>query len=81
MGIHPDYHRQGIGRLLVDAAESTLRDQAIEYLQVKTLSPSRENEPYARTRKFYFALGFRPMEEFSELWGPENPCLMYVKKL
>jgi ribosomal protein S18 acetylase RimI-like enzyme len=81
MGVHPSKHRQGIGRALVDKTEQILRQQGIEYLQVKTLSPSRPNKDYARTRTFYEAMGFRPLEEFKELWDKENPCLQMVKWL
>ena len=81
MGVHPENHRQGIGRALVDRAEEVLRQQGIEYLQVKTLSPSRPNIEYAQTRAFYAAMGFRPLEELKELWDKENPCLQMVKWL
>jgi ribosomal protein S18 acetylase RimI-like enzyme len=81
MGVHPEWHRHGIGRALVRAAEVHLRQRAIEYLQVKTLSPAHPDKNYARTRKFYRAMGFRPLEEFPELWGPQNPCLQMVKSL
>jgi hypothetical protein len=36
---------------------------------------------YERTRAFYIAGGFRPPEEFPNLWGPENPALQMVKVL
>jgi GNAT superfamily N-acetyltransferase len=81
MGVLPALHRRGAGRSLVNAAEKVLRQQGIEYLQVKTLSPSRPDAHYARTRAFYLAMGFRPLEEFKELWGKENPCLQMVKSL
>ena len=81
MGVHPARHRQGIGRLLLDRAEQILRQQGIEYLQVKTLSPSHPDEGYARTRAFYKAMGFSHLEAFKELWDKENPCLQMVKWL
>ncbi len=81
MGVRQEAHRQGIGRALVGRAETFLREQGIEYLQVKTLGPSRPNEHYARTRAFYLAMGFRPIEEFFEIWNAENPCLLMVKKI
>ena len=81
MGTNPDLHRQGIGRELLETAQTYLRAKNVEYLQVKTLSPSREDENYARTRKFYTALGFRPLEEFKDLWGSDNPCLLMIKRL
>ena len=81
MGVRPEYHRRGVGAALVRAAERNLRQRGVEYLQVKTLSPQRKDKNYAHTRQFYYALGFRPLEEFPELWGPENPCLQMIKGL
>lgn len=81
MGVDPHIHRSGIGRLLVGKAEEWLRKQAVEYFQVKTLGPSRPDESYDATRAFYEALGFRPMEELTQIWGEENPCLILVKRL
>jgi len=80
IGVHPDHHGRGIGRALMDAAEAALRADGTEFLQVKTLGPSRPNEPYERTRGFYRHLGFRPLEE-NDLWGEGNPCLILVKHL
>jgi len=81
MGIRPEFHRRGIGRRLIDRAEAYLKQNKVEFLQVKTLGPSRRNEAYERTRAFYAALGFRPLEEFKHLWSLENPCLVMVKWL
>ncbi|RPJ51249.1 MAG: GNAT family N-acetyltransferase [Chloroflexi bacterium] len=81
MGVLPAYHRCGIGRALVQAAEVFLREAGIEYLQVKTLAPTHPDPHYARTRAFYQAIGFRPLEIFPTLWNEENPCLVLVKKL
>jgi len=81
MGVLPDYHRLGVGQTMVASAEDYLRKQDIEFLQVKTLSASHPDPNYARTRKFYQALGFREAEEFPTLWGESNPCLMLIKSL
>ena len=81
MGVRPEWHRNGVGRDLVHAAEAHLRQREIEYLQVKTLSPAHPDRNYAQTRRFYRAMGFRPLEEFPELWGPQNPCLQMIKSL
>ncbi|MEO0375091.1 MAG: GNAT family N-acetyltransferase [Cyanobacteria bacterium P01_A01_bin.17] len=80
MAVHPDSHRLGIGRQLVEEAEQFLSDKGIEYLQVKTLSSSHPDQHYEKTRAFYGSIGFRPLEEFTELW-PEIPCLQMIKKL
>lgn len=81
MGVDSRYHRRGCGRGLVMAAEQYLRGQGVEYLQVKTLSPAHPDPNYALTRKFYAAVGFRPLEEFKTLWGESNPCLLLIKSL
>ena len=81
IGVHPELHRRGIGRVLVARAEEYLRQRGVEYLQVKTLSASRPDEHYERTRRFYLAMGFRPLEEFKKLWDEANPCLQMIKRL
>ena len=80
-GIRPDLHRQGIGRAMLLEAEQYLCQQGVEYLQVKTLGSTSDDAYYARTRAFYQALGFRPLEEIPQIWGAENPCLILVKRL
>jgi GNAT superfamily N-acetyltransferase len=80
MAVAPRHHGVGVGRAVVERAEGILRSRDTEYLQVKTLGPSRPDEAYARTRGFYAHLGFRPLEENS-LWGSVNPCLILVKHL
>ena len=80
-GVHPDYHRKGVGRAMLQATEAYLRKKGVKYLQVKTLSDSHPDEGYALTRAFYRAVGFQPLEEFPTLWDENNPCLLSVKYL
>ena len=81
LGVAPNLHRQGVGKALVQKAESDLKKKGVVMLQVKTLGPSRPDEGYNRTRMFYEALGFLPLEETTSYWGPEQPCLILVKFL
>jgi ribosomal protein S18 acetylase RimI-like enzyme len=81
MAVRPDVQRGGIGRALVEAAEVHARGLGAEYMQVKTLGPSRPDKGYARSRAFYEAMGFRPLEEFKKIWDENNPCLVMVKRL
>ena len=81
MGVRPEAQGAGLGRELVQAAEAHARRLGIEYLQVKTLGPSNPDPGYAKTRAFYTAMGFRPLEEFKTLWDENNPCLILVKRL
>lgn len=78
MGVYPQYHRSGAGQALVRRVIQDLKMRDVRFLQVKTLSPSHPSEHYARTRAFYLRMGFEPFEEFPDLWGPHNPCLMML---
>ena len=73
-------HGRGCGRKLLEEAERVLRARSVEFLQVKTLGPTRESVHYKRTRGFYSRMGFTPLEE-NNLWGETNPCLIMVKHL
>jgi GNAT superfamily N-acetyltransferase len=81
MGVLPEWHRRGIGRALVEEACQFALDQGARRLQVKTLGPSHPSEQYARTRTFYEALDFIPLEETTAFWGVGNPCLILVRTL
>ena len=81
MGILPQFHRQGIGKLMCESLELYLKKNGALYLQVKTLAEQRECEEYERTRKFYLAMGFSPLEVFPTLWDESNPCLVMVKSI
>jgi GNAT superfamily N-acetyltransferase len=81
LAVYPEQHRQGIGRALLTYSEQWLRSRGVEMLHVKTLGPSAPYPPYANTRAFYMALGFRPLFETTALWGPENPALVLAKPL
>jgi len=79
MGMRDEYHQQGIGKQLVKACEQYCQQHQMEFLTVKTLDASRECENYKKTRLFYQAVGFKPLEVFSLLWDEDNPCLFMAK--
>jgi ribosomal protein S18 acetylase RimI-like enzyme len=81
MGVKRSWHRRGIGRTLTEAVVQLAISQGVRFLTVKTLSPSNDDPNYARTRLFYEAVGFLPIEEFPNLWGPENPCIFMLRPL
>ena len=80
MGVRRARHGRGLGAALLRAAEVYLLARNVEYLQVKTLGPSHPDAGYARTRAFYKARGFVPLEELHGPWEG-NPCLLLVKRL
>jgi ribosomal protein S18 acetylase RimI-like enzyme len=81
MGIKREWHRYKLGKTLLALAQEWLKGEGVEYLQVKTLGTAHPDENYARTRAFYEAQGFRPLEEFNKIWDEHNPCLIMVKRL
>ena len=81
MGVLPQFHRQGVGRRLVEACQTTCRQRGMEFLLVKTLDEANPDPGYAKTRAFYRAMGFRPLKRLPELWGPADPCLVMVQAI
>lgn len=81
MGVLPEFHRQKIGHALIKGAVHYGRQIGAKYLTVKTLSPLRESPEYKKTRLFYAAVGFVPIEEFKTLWGEHNPALMMIRSI
>jgi len=79
MAVCRQAQRRGLGRALLGAAETHLRAQGTEFLQVKTLAESDPDANYAATRAFYAAMGFRPLEEIRQIWGEHDPCQIMVK--
>jgi ribosomal protein S18 acetylase RimI-like enzyme len=81
IAVAPELHRRGIGRLLVREAEAWLRGRGVAWLHVKTRGPSSPDPFYARTQRFYEALGFKALFETTAFWGEEDPTLLLVKRL
>jgi ribosomal protein S18 acetylase RimI-like enzyme len=81
MGVIPEEHRQGIGRMLLAEAEARLATAGVEFLQVKTLSSRKSDEGYDKTRAFYLSRGFRLLEELPAIWGPDNPAVQMIKAI
>lgn len=79
MGVLKQYHRQGIGRALFEAARLCALQKGYSFLQVKTVQMGRY-EDYDRTNRFYQSLGFKEFEVLSTLWDEANPCQIYVRK-
>lgn len=79
MAVHPDHHRRGVGRMLIDATLVACHNAGVSFLLVKTLADTHPSPDYAETRAFYERMGFERLQVFPDLWGPDNPCLMLCR--
>ncbi|MEM1166411.1 MAG: GNAT family N-acetyltransferase [Planctomycetota bacterium] len=80
LGILPDYHRCRIGTHLVTGAIEHATCAGHRWMVVETLSPRSADEHYARTRRFYEAMGFEPLLEH-RADDPVNPMMWMIKPL
>ena len=80
MGVMKEFHRNGIGRQLVEKAKEVAKAQGFEFMQVKTVKMGMY-EDYDRTNLFYISCGFKELEVFTLLWDEANPCQIYVMAL
>jgi ribosomal protein S18 acetylase RimI-like enzyme len=80
MAVRADRRRHGHGRALIDGLVERLAADRTRLLFVKTLSDTEPYAPYAETRRFYQASGFQPALDL-DLWGPDNPALLFVRVL
>jgi ribosomal protein S18 acetylase RimI-like enzyme len=79
LGIDPEFHRQGIGRKLMETAVEYCKEDNCQTITVETLSP-KENDPnYLKTYAFYKKLGFMPLFELQP-YGPEF-SMVYMAKI
>lgn len=81
IAVRTEHHREGVGESLLAAVEAHLDQGAARVLTVKTLAPGTRDPLHARTRRFYAARGFVPLEVFPSLRDGNNPCLLMAKVL
>lgn len=80
IAVEPTAHSHGIGRSLIERMVMDLGADGCSLLSVHTVGPSYESDHYSRTREFYRALGFLPLEEHIGLdW--RGPTLILVRAL
>ena len=80
MGVLKEYHRNGIGRQLVEKAKEVAAEAGYEFMQVKTVKMGMYVD-YDRTNYFYIGCGFKEFELFPTHWDEANPCQVYVMSL
>lgn len=61
MAVLPNYHSQGIGQNLLEAACKYSKEKGAKTLTVETLAPFESDKNYLKTYKFYKNNGFEPL--------------------
>ena len=80
MGVRKEYHRNGLGRQLFEAARHFAVNEGYSFMQVKTVRSGMYAD-YDITNEFYKSLGFKELEVIEAVWGEDNPCQIYVMDL
>ena len=80
MGVTLDNQKQGVGSKLLTHSTQWAKENGYEFIQVKTVKFGVYPE-YDITNKFYIKNGFKELECIEEIWGKENPCMIYIKAL
>lgn len=79
MGVKETYHRQGVGKLLLQEVLNYAKDK-YRLIQVKTVAQGHY-DTYDKTNAFYHSVGFLDLEIFPTLWDEWNPCQVMVMSL
>ena len=80
MGVHPEFHHQGVGHALIAAAEDYCRLIGLDELATYTLGDSVDYAPYVATRAFYASQGFTIYQR-SATDNPSCPEEIRLKKV
>jgi GNAT superfamily N-acetyltransferase len=64
LGVTLHMHRTGVGRALIECAVAHAQARHCRYVSVETVGPKSSDVAYAKTRRFYEAVGFSPWREF-----------------
>jgi ribosomal protein S18 acetylase RimI-like enzyme len=78
-----EHQNKGYGTALLEHIAAELKKNGTRLLEVKTLSPDANYQPYEPTRRFYEKNGFILIDIIDPYpgWEPGNPCALYVKIL
>ena len=81
--VQPERRAAGFGTRLVEHVLDTLRIERVRLVEVKTLDPSADYEPYVATIAFWERRGFIKIDVIDRLsgWDPRSPCAIYVTVL
>jgi ribosomal protein S18 acetylase RimI-like enzyme len=77
IAVHPERQGQGLGRLLMRAAEEQIALAGGRHIYVETSS----REQYRPTRTFYEAHGYRAAATLADFYAPGDGKVIYLKAI
>ena len=77
IAVHPDFHRHGIGRRLIDKTESSIKETGGTRIYVDT----SQRVQYASTRAFYESCRYRLETVLADFYAPGDGKAIYCKEL
>ena len=79
LAVDRPFHRQGIGSMLLNAAEAMAQELRIDELATYTLGEGVAYQPYESTRRFYWKHGFKVYKR-SRTDNPGCPEEIWISK-
>ena len=79
IGIVKDYHRNGIGKVLLSAAEDYAREHGFDYIMVRLPAAPKKGSPLEGTCGFFADCGYMPFDRFRELKNELDQKLCLAK--
>jgi len=77
IAVHPDYHRRGLGRRLIEETERRIRKTGGSRIYVDT----SQRAQYASTRVFYENCGYRLEGVLKDFYAPGDGKVIYCKEM
>ncbi len=77
MGVEPGHQGKGIGKALVDAAESDIKKREGRLILIETSSKPE----YQKTRSFHNARGYTLAGRIADFYSPGDDLLIFEKRL
>jgi ribosomal protein S18 acetylase RimI-like enzyme len=74
--VHPTAQGQGVGRLLLEFAETFVGSRSGKRLVLET----SEKPSYERSRRFYEAAGYEVVGRIRDFYRRGDPCVLYCKE-
>ena len=76
IAVHPSFHGSGVGRGLMERAESHMRSAGARLCAIETSS----RDDYSATRHFYVACGYEEVARIADFYDDGDARVTYTKR-